>query len=56
MEDKLEQDIEAAALKSVKNFGEAKDVFHPDYGWILKDGKPTEVGLKWYKDHFEKNK
>ena len=42
--------MEKAASEAVANFGEAKDIFVPDYGWILKDGKTTHEGLEWYNE------
>lgn len=46
--------IEQAALLSANNLGATKDMFHPDYGWILKDGKITEIGFKFMEDLQEK--
>ncbi len=48
MNPKDDEDFEKAAIENVKNFGEAQDVHHPDFGWILKDGKPTEAGMAFY--------
>ena len=53
MEELSVEDLEEAARIVRENFGEPKDVWHPDYGWILRDGKPTEEGVKWYKDNSE---
>lgn len=48
--DNLDEDLMDAHLKMVDNFGPAKDMFHPDYGWILKDGKLTPEGEKFYEE------
>ncbi len=45
-----EEEILEAALKSIDNFGPATDLYHPDYGWILKDGVCTKEGEKFYED------
>ena len=37
-------------LKTIDNFGPAKDLYHPDYGWILKDGELTPEGKKYFDD------
>jgi hypothetical protein len=41
--------IEDASVASAKNMGAPKDLFHPNYGWILLDGKPTEAYKEFYK-------
>lgn len=48
-----EEILEAAILKVLENFGAPEDLYHPDYGWILVDGKTTEAGKRWYKDQKE---
>lgn len=53
---KREREFEQACIENAKNFGEAQDIYHPDYGWILKDGKPTEAGAQFYLDNKEKLK
>lgn len=50
-----QEDIEQAALKAMEQFGAPKDVFIPGYGWILKDGKATDVGLSWYQEQMVKD-
>lgn len=49
-----EQAIEEAALRAANNMGAARDIFIPDVGWIMRDGKPTDVGLAWYKENQDK--
>lgn len=41
---------EELALKSAMNMGAAQDIWHPDYGWILKDGQVTEVGKRFFRE------
>lgn len=44
-ETKLTEDqIEELALKSLENFGEPQDLYHPNAGWILRKGKITQTG------------
>ncbi len=43
--------LEEALLKIMNDFGTPTDIFHPDYGWIMKDGKPTNEGIDWYKEN-----
>ena len=46
--------LEEACTKMAMNMGAPKDMFHPDYGWILRDGELTQAGAdfleKEYKD------
>ena len=44
-----EEEIEEAALASALNMGAAKDLFHPNWGWVLLDGEVTEVGIEFFK-------
>jgi hypothetical protein len=49
--DKLtEEALLEMALKSIDNFGPATDLYHPEYGWILKDGVCTKEGERFYED------
>lgn len=48
--DNLEEDLLDAHLKMIDNFGPAQDMFYPGYGWILKDGKLTPEGEKYFAD------
>lgn len=43
--------IEKAAAENAANFGTAKDIFHSDYGWIMRNGELTEAGLKLVKEN-----
>ena len=49
----LETEIEEAAIMSAGNFGESPDMFHPEFGWIVKDGKTTEAGINFFKEQLE---
>lgn len=40
-----EEELEQLALKSAANFGAAKDIWHPEYGWILLNGEVTPAGV-----------
>ena len=51
-----EEELEKAMLKSAENFGAAENIWVPDYGWILRDGEPTEEGLRLYKELIEEEK
>lgn len=42
-----------AAIQNANNFGPAVDMFHPDYGQILKDGQPTPDGLRFFEEKLE---
>lgn len=42
--------LEQTALEVVNNFGKPENIFHPQYGWIWKDGKTTAEGLRFYKE------
>lgn len=50
-EEVKEEDLEKSAIANAENMGEAKDLWHPSYGWILKDGKVTEAGMKFFERH-----
>jgi hypothetical protein len=52
-EDQIEDEMVEAAILNANNFGKAVDMFHPDYGWILKDGEPTEAGLDFFQEQLE---
>lgn len=41
--EELEAMAELAKL-AVDNFGVPTDLWHPDYGWIMRDGEVTEEG------------
>lgn len=52
----VEEDIEEALLKARERIsggtGCPQDIFHPDFGWVLINGRPTENTpdfLKWLK-------
>ena len=51
--EQIEEEMIEAAINNAGNFGAAVDMFHPDYGQILKDGKPTEEGLAFFQDNME---
>jgi len=42
-----ENELETAAIKSAANMGPAEHLWHPDYGWILRDGEFTEAGREF---------
>lgn len=46
-----QEEIEAAALKSMENMGAPKDMYVQEYGWVLKDGELTEAGFKWFDEN-----
>lgn len=46
-------DIETL-INTSNDIGSEPDMFHPDYGWIRKDGKTTEEGLNYFGDQLEK--
>ena len=50
----IDKEVEEAAIKAVENFGAPKDMYHPDYGWIVRFGKCTEAGELFYKHLQEK--
>jgi hypothetical protein len=51
-----EEELEEMALKSAMNMGAARDIWHPGYGWILKDGQITEIGERFLKElHSKEN-
>ena len=43
-----DEEIEKAALASAENMGAAKNLWHPEFGWIYLDGKPTEAGVEFF--------
>lgn len=58
-EDMTDEEIEAienAAIKSAQNMGAARDIYHEDYGWLLRDGEMTEAGIEFFKKHFPDEK
>lgn len=48
-----EDEMIEAAIQNANNMGAATDMFHPDYGWILVDGKPTPEGLDFFQEQLE---
>lgn len=44
-----QEEIERAALQSMHNMGMPDDMWVDDYGWVFRGGKPTEIGLEWYR-------
>lgn len=50
---KTEEEMVELLIQNANNFGKAADMYHPDYGWIIKDHKTTEAGIKFFKDHKE---
>ena len=48
----LEQSIVEASSKAIENFGAAEDVFHHEYGWILRDSQITEEGREFFKKYY----
>jgi hypothetical protein len=45
------EDALIKALEIVSKEGQCPDkIFHPDYGWIVWDGKGTDAGAEFYKD------
>jgi hypothetical protein len=51
-----EQEIEELTIKSAQNMGAAESIFHPDYGWIVLDGKVTECGESFFDEYYGQNK
>lgn len=43
-------------INTANNIGDTPDMYHPEYGWIRKDGKTTEKGLEYFEDQREKYK
>lgn len=41
-------------IDTANNIGDAPDMFHPEYGWIRKDGQTTEAGLDYFEDQRNK--
>jgi hypothetical protein len=54
--EEIEDELILSIIASVGNFGIPLDMYHLEYGQILKDGEPTEAGLKFWKDTEEFNK
>lgn len=46
-----EDEIEAAAIKSMENMGAPKDIYVQDYGWVMRDGELTEAGMVWFDEN-----
>jgi hypothetical protein len=44
------EEMEEAAIQNAGNFGPARDMWHPDYGWILLDGELTGAGKRFYEN------
>lgn len=42
--------IASASLIRDSGTGEPQDVFHPLWGWIIKDGEPTVEGKRFYEE------
>lgn len=36
------------------DLGTPCDMFHPEYGWLIKEGETTEAGIKYFKDQKQK--
>lgn len=47
-----------AAIEMIQkpSSGAPADMWHPKYGWIIKDGEGTKEGAKFYKDCLRKKK
>lgn len=41
-------------INKAGDIGSEPDMFHPEYGWIRKDGELTERGKDYFKDQLEK--
>lgn len=48
-----EEELYQWIKQTAENFGAAEDLFHPDYGWILRYNKVTEAGKRFFEDHKE---
>jgi hypothetical protein len=48
-----EEEVEQAAIQSALNMGPAEHMFHPDYGWVLRDGVITEAGIDFFGKVYE---
>lgn len=49
----IEDEIVEASIMNAGNFGAPVDMFHPEYGQILKDSKPTPEGLEFFAEQLE---
>lgn len=49
-QEQLDQESFEATMKMADNFSDSTDLYHPDYGWILKDKILTEEGKKYFED------
>ena len=47
-----EDELEKSAIASAANMGEARDLWHPEHGWLLRDGKLTEIGVKFFEKYY----
>jgi hypothetical protein len=45
---KITPEMEAAALALVEDCGPVENVWHLDYGWIVRNGDLTEAGIEFY--------
>lgn len=52
IDEEKEKELEKSAIANAENMGEAKDLWHPDYGWILRGGKVTEAGMRFFERHY----
>ena len=43
------EQIEELAIKNAENFGAAKDIFHPELGWLMRNGEMTPAAVELLK-------
>lgn len=46
--------IEATEFLS-KEGGMPENMWHPEYGWLIVNGEPTEAGVLWYQETFKED-
>lgn len=48
------EELAELCVQNANNFGPSPDMWHPQYGWITKDGKTTQEGLDFFEDQNDK--
>jgi hypothetical protein len=42
--------LEEIVQSMLDNFGTPENIFHPDYGWVLRNGEITPEGVPYFKE------
>lgn len=48
------EELAELCIQNANNFGPSPDMWHPQYGWLIKDGETTEAGRNFFEDQNDK--